>query len=257
MISIFPIRHHGPGSARSLELALSELNPDVVLVEGPSDAGVVLPFLADGALKPPVALLGYVNDDPSRAAFWPFAVFSPEFVALRWAARAGAVARFVDLPAGVVLAGERDGPEDELRDDPLGVLAQAAGFSDFERWWESLVEARGDDFDVFAAVNEAMRAVRADALAPVGREAQREAFMRQGIRAALKALEEKGLIRREAREVTHIGGHMIAPAGVKVANPAFDVTPHRYLSGIVTEEGIVRPPFNDGLRERMLGFVLN
>ncbi|WP_157882901.1 DUF5682 family protein [Deinococcus soli (ex Cha et al. 2016)] len=185
-VSIFPIRHHGPGSARSLEHALSQLNPDVVLVEGPSDAGSVLPFLAQADMTPPVALLGYVNDDPSRAAFWPFAVFSPEFVALRWAARAGVVARFVDLPAGVVLAGERDAPEDELRDDPLGVLAQAAGFADFERWWESLVEARGDDFDVFAAVNEAMRAVRADALGPVGREAQREAFMRQGIRAALK-----------------------------------------------------------------------
>ncbi|MFC3602964.1 DUF5682 family protein [Deinococcus soli (ex Cha et al. 2016)] len=185
-VSIFPIRHHGPGSARSLEHALSQFNPDVVLVEGPSDAGSVLPFLAQADMTPPVALLGYVNDDPARAAFWPFAVFSPEFVALRWAARAGAAARFVDLPAGVVLAGERDGPEDELRDDPLGVLAQAAGFADFERWWESLVEARGDDFDVFAAVNEAMRAVRADALGPVGREAQREAFMRQGIRAALK-----------------------------------------------------------------------
>ncbi|MDK2013392.1 MULTISPECIES: DUF5682 family protein [unclassified Deinococcus] len=185
-VSIFPIRHHGPGSARSLEHALSQLNPDVVLVEGPSDAGSVLPFLEQADMTPPVALLGYVNDDPSRAAFWPFAVFSPEFVALRWAARAGVVARFVDLAASVVLAGERDAPEDELRDDPLGVLAQAAGFADFERWWESLVEARGDDFDVFAAVNEAMRAVRADALAPVGREAQREAFMRQGIRAALK-----------------------------------------------------------------------
>ncbi|AWT36439.1 hypothetical protein GCM10008956_14520 [Deinococcus arenae] len=185
-LNIFPIRHHGPGSARSLEHALAQLNPDVVLVEGPSDADSVLPFLAQADMTPPVALLGYVNDDPSRAAFWPFAVFSPEFVALRWAARAGAVARFVDLPAAVVLAGERDAPEDELRDDPLGVLAQAAGFADFERWWESLVEARGDEFDVFAAVNEAMRAVRADALAPVGREAQREAFMRQGIRAALK-----------------------------------------------------------------------
>ncbi|BBN95787.1 hypothetical protein DEGR_25200 [Deinococcus grandis] len=88
-ISIFPIRHHGPGSARSLEHALSQLNPDVVLVEGPSDADSVLPFLAQVDMTPPVALLGYVNDDPSRAAFWPFAVFSPEFVALRWAARAG------------------------------------------------------------------------------------------------------------------------------------------------------------------------
>ncbi len=53
---------------------------------------------------------------------------------------------------------------------------------------------------------------------------------------------------REAHEVTHIGDRMIAPAGVKVANPAFDVTPNRYVSGIITEEGIVRPPFADGLR---------
>jgi methylthioribose-1-phosphate isomerase len=52
---------------------------------------------------------------------------------------------------------------------------------------------------------------------------------------------------RDAREVTHIGDHMIAPEGVKVANPAFDVTPNRYVSGIITEEGIVRAPFGAGL----------
>lgn len=187
LISIFPIRHHGPGSARSLEHALSQLNPDVVLVEGPSDADSVLPFLARADMTPPVALLGYVNDDPVRASFWPFAAFSPEFVAFRWAARAGAVARFMDLPAAVSLAGEREEDEsDDLHSDPLRVLAEAAGYVDFERWWETLVEARGDDFEVFDAINEAMRAVRADAPAPVGREAQREAWMRQAIRAAVK-----------------------------------------------------------------------
>lgn len=53
---------------------------------------------------------------------------------------------------------------------------------------------------------------------------------------------------RDAREVTHVGGQMIAPAGVKVANPAFDVTPNRYVSGIITEEGIVHAPFESGLR---------
>lgn len=186
-VSIFPIRHHGPGSARSLEHALSQLNPDVVLVEGPSDADSVLPFLAQAEMTPPVALLGYVNDDPSRASFWPFAAFSPEFVAFRWAARAGAQARFMDLPASATLAGEREGDDsDDLHSDPLRVLAEAAGYADFERWWETLVEARGDDFDVFEAVNEAMRAVRADAPAASGREAQREAWMRQTIRAALK-----------------------------------------------------------------------
>ena len=53
---------------------------------------------------------------------------------------------------------------------------------------------------------------------------------------------------RDAREVTHVRGQPIGPEGVRAANPAFDVTPHRYVSGIVTEEGIVRAPFETGLR---------
>jgi methylthioribose-1-phosphate isomerase len=53
---------------------------------------------------------------------------------------------------------------------------------------------------------------------------------------------------RDATEVTHVGGVGIAPEGVPVYNPAFDVTPHRYVTGIVTEAGIVYPPFAPGLR---------
>ena len=53
---------------------------------------------------------------------------------------------------------------------------------------------------------------------------------------------------RDPREVTHIRDLPIAPEGVQVANPAFDVTPHRYVTGIITEEGIVYPPFQEGLR---------
>jgi methylthioribose-1-phosphate isomerase len=53
---------------------------------------------------------------------------------------------------------------------------------------------------------------------------------------------------RSAREVTHVGTEQIAPDGVQVYNPAFDVTPHRYLTGIITEEGICYPPFEMSLR---------
>ena len=53
---------------------------------------------------------------------------------------------------------------------------------------------------------------------------------------------------RDAGEVTHIGAEQIAPDGVPVYNPAFDVTPHRYLTGIITEEGICYPPFEMSLR---------
>jgi methylthioribose-1-phosphate isomerase len=52
---------------------------------------------------------------------------------------------------------------------------------------------------------------------------------------------------RDAREVTEIEGVRIAPRGVKVGNPAFDVTPARYVTGIVTENGIAYPPFEISL----------
>ena len=54
---------------------------------------------------------------------------------------------------------------------------------------------------------------------------------------------------RGSEEVTRFGGTQVAPDGVQVYNPAFDVTPHRYLTGIVTEVGICYPPFTESLRE--------
>ena len=53
---------------------------------------------------------------------------------------------------------------------------------------------------------------------------------------------------RASREVTELQGVSIAPDGIKVANPAFDVTPHRYVSGIITERGVARPPFVESLK---------
>ncbi len=52
---------------------------------------------------------------------------------------------------------------------------------------------------------------------------------------------------RSPLEVTALRGVEIAPAGVQVANPAFDVTPHNYISAIITEKGIARPPFTASL----------
>lgn len=58
---------------------------------------------------------------------------------------------------------------------------------------------------------------------------------------------------RDAREVTHVDGCQIAPDGVRVLNLAFDVTPHRYVTGIVTENGIAYPPFGSSLRRMVHG----
>jgi len=54
---------------------------------------------------------------------------------------------------------------------------------------------------------------------------------------------------RSAAEVTHVFGHPIAPAGTRVENPAFDVTPARYVSAIITEKGVARAPYEESLRK--------
>src|SRR2546423_2950439 len=54
---------------------------------------------------------------------------------------------------------------------------------------------------------------------------------------------------RNGKEVTHIAGKQMVPDGVNVENPAFDVTPAKYVSAIITERGIAKAPYNDSLRQ--------
>ncbi|UXC18738.1 DUF5682 family protein [Comamonas squillarum] len=97
-VHFFGIRHHGPGCARSLVQALAQLQPDCLLVEGPPEGEALLPMLRSAELRPPVAMLVYMQDEPSQAAFYPFAEFSPEWQALQWASEQGVATRFIDLP---------------------------------------------------------------------------------------------------------------------------------------------------------------
>ncbi|WHM41265.1 DUF5682 family protein [Streptomyces sp. BPTC-684] len=203
------VRHHGPGSARAVRAALEAARPRAVLIEGPPEADGLLALAADPDMRPPVALLAHVVDDPRRAAFWPMAEFSPEWVALRWALDAGAEVRFIDLPAAHSLAAgderpenepeDGSGPQDEqderdeqpaLRIDPIGVLAETAGYDDPEAWWEDVVEHRdgtpgADPYGPFAVLGEAMTALR-EAYGDGGhaRDLIREAYMRRQLRAA-------------------------------------------------------------------------
>jgi hypothetical protein len=197
-IRIFGIRHHGPGSGRQLVEALDALKPASVLIEGPADASDLLPMLADPAMAPPVALLVYAADAPERAAFWPFAAYSPEYQAACWAVRHRASLRFIDLPASWRLAPVPSGsdeeskpisPADELERDPIGVLAKAAGYEDGESWWRDVIEENPAPGPVFAAVADAMAALRDASPQPSELEAAREAHMRVEIAKAAKEKE--------------------------------------------------------------------
>ncbi|GAA4623877.1 hypothetical protein GCM10023196_021840 [Actinoallomurus vinaceus] len=122
-VRIFGIRHHGPGSARALVRALDELRPDIVLIEGPPEADAIVGLAGDPGMVPPVALLAHAVDggEERRAAFWPFAEFSPEWQAIRHALRAGVPVRFCDLPAAHQLT---DGPPGDTADDSRGDSAE-------------------------------------------------------------------------------------------------------------------------------------
>ena len=179
-VTCFGIRHHGPGSARSVERALEALAPDTVLLELPADAAPLLELAADPAMRPPVALLGYVRDHPEQAVFLPFASFSPEWRVMQWAARRAVPLRPIDLP----LAHSLSLPRDRVSVDPIGALASAAGYDDAERWWDDVVEHRGHGEPSFTAIAEAMAVMRERAPAAERLAASREATMRQGIRRA-------------------------------------------------------------------------
>jgi hypothetical protein len=220
-ISYFGVRHHGPGSAASLLEALDELQPAAVLIEGPADASSLLPMLADPAMQPPVALLCYPEDNPAATSFWPFAEFSPEYQAVLWAVRKKAAVRFIDLPSSERLPstpspqpdaeGEPDDGTATTADreetaeaqhlaenvaaepphmrDPIGTLARAAGYEDGESWWSDLIEQNPAPGPIFAALADAMTALREGEAGLPQFEAKREAHMRQAIAAAGKEFD--------------------------------------------------------------------
>ena len=193
-MQLLGVRHHGPGSARSVRVALDQHEPAAVLVELPSDTEPVLAWATDPEMVPPVALLGHVVDQPERAAFLPLAEFSPEWQALRWAAGRGVPVIAIDLPLRNTMAGSLDDATTAPPDggappitaaDALGAIAAAAGDPDPERWWEDLVEHRGDGEPAFAAIAELVEAARAGT-ATSSLDAVREAHMRRSIRAAAR-----------------------------------------------------------------------
>ncbi len=230
MLQVFGIRHHGPGSSKSLLKALHNFEPDILLIEGPPDANDLIGHVQNLGLIPPVALLVYNPKNLKQAAYFPFASFSPEWQAMRYGLEHDIPVEFMDLPMSLQFSlneqttlnlfeenlpsdeDEEDVPEEDLaaiereiaakkkkqekakalRLDPLSYIAQLAGYSDSERWWEVTFEQHKGDGDIFPAVTELMSALRSDTEAEENtRGLQREAYMRTCIRAAQKKGFEK------------------------------------------------------------------
>ena len=244
-VHVLGIRHHGPGSARAVATVLAELDPEIVLIEGPPELDAVAPLAAAAGMKPPVAGLVYAVDAPATASFYPMAVFSPEWVALRWALEHDREVRFLDLPANVALVLEdEDDPDAEPPMDPIKTLATAAGFDDAERWWEDAVELRYHGLDVFHAVLDAMRTLR-EGHVPDLRTRRREAAMRRVLRVALRS---------EAERIAVVCGAWHAPVLVPSAFPT-QAADSQLLKGLrTTKVAATWVPWTSTRLARMSGY---
>lgn len=190
-IFLLGIRHHGPGSAASIVSALEEIKPDVILIEGPEEADSLLKWAGNKDMKPPIAMMTYTEKDLKNAVYFPFATFSPEWQAIQFGVERNIPVRFIDLPQRHQLHDMHEDTSTALdRQDPIKLLAQAAGFEDSEAWWEFAVEQRLGDLSLFKSIAEAMIEVRSvlEGENPDGAsllEQRREAWMRRQLRKAL------------------------------------------------------------------------
>jgi hypothetical protein len=205
-VHILGIRHHGVGSATHVKEQLALLKPDMILVEGPPELTDVFPIIGQDDLIPPVAIMVYNNDEPKQSTFYPFAEYSPEWVAIQYANRNKIPVRAMDLPAAISFEKRngRDDKQEEIhqtpsadpvsRKEPLSYLADAAGFRNSEEWWDRHFEDRTIvDQEHFTAVMYAMDALRSEEVKSYFDEENilREAFMRNIIRQAQNEMYER------------------------------------------------------------------
>ncbi len=209
-INILGIRHHGVGSAINTVQRLKELEPDLIIVEGPMELMESIEAIDLKRFKPPLAILTYNPDNLKQSAFYPFAEYSPEWQAFIFAQANKIKLLTADLPlqfsygieakkqAEAVELGEEaeeiKKPEIEkfplpVHPRPLEAIAHADGYTNADLWWEHYFEQKQlvSAAEHFEAVLSVMAALRQNYVNGDYHENElREAFMREAIRKAEK-----------------------------------------------------------------------
>jgi hypothetical protein len=183
------VRHHSPACAAAIPALLEAFQPTRLLVELPAEFADWVAWLGHADCVAPIALAA-AHGDGAGLGFWPFADFSPELVAVRWAVERGIPVEPFDLPIAR-RSEEVEPPDSGGREDDggalLAALLRAADADDSESLWDRLVETPGTGADPEAIRRAALLygwALRADA----GKRARtsdlaRERYMRERIHA--------------------------------------------------------------------------
>lgn len=184
MAHYFGVRHFSPACAYYVREFLDCYQPELVLIEGPSDLSGLAEQLCGEQAVLPAAILAYTEQSPVRTVLYPFAEFSPEYQAILWAKEHGAKMRFCDLPSGCVLEyyARKDEPDPQERESVYARIEQLTGL-DNDTFWEYNFEQAKDLSELLSAVREYGRGLR-EFSPEDGHNALREAYMRRVIHEA-------------------------------------------------------------------------
>jgi Mg-chelatase subunit ChlD len=177
------VRHHSPALAVAVPELLDAARPEILLVELPEELGEWLPWLADPATVAPVALSGAARDG-GGLAFYPFADFSPELAAIRWAAQHGVEVRPCDLPMAY---DSRRQPPQPGQTPLTDALRRGVTGRDSDDLWDRLVEAAAPGQPAESVRRAALMvgwAMRQDAGEVDPHDLRREAWMRRCVEQA-------------------------------------------------------------------------
>jgi pheromone shutdown protein TraB len=231
-IRVFGVRHLSPMGAWQLRAHLDRVRPEVVLIEGLTDATELIPDITRKATRPPVAILAYTDSLPVRTLVYPLAYYSPEYQALVWAKEHDVKVEFIDLPSDVFLglqdveselrerarqqaegeaqqseggdaapdaaaeepaadaAGESPAHVPEPRKSIYEQVAQLAGETDYDTYWERHFEhnAEGDSYRLASLeLGRSLRELEEDAPRWRAENIVREAYMRRRIEETIAA----------------------------------------------------------------------
>jgi len=146
-IKIFPVRHHSPASSLLVCEFIKSVRPRLILIEGPADANHLIEILADTETEPPVAILAYFlptgETTEPRYIMYPFASYSPEYVALKQAKALNIKASFVDIPASVAIQYYEKYEQMIGYEELFNDIVARSGYRSFEEFWEASFENGG------------------------------------------------------------------------------------------------------------------
>lgn len=205
MAYYYGIRHLSPNGAYRLLELLNEKKPDIVLVEGGSDLNNLIPLMCREKVKLPIAIMSYSQTIPVRTVLYPFAEYSPEYQAIKWAYTNNKECRFIDLPSSVFLAlsdisaKKAEAGNNDVTEKYESIYSKFEKYigEDQENWWERNFEQLTSYKDYAEASAEYGRQLRIyDERNPnaTAENYIREAYMRYNIDLAEKEFDTDKIV---------------------------------------------------------------